>query len=351
MKISYRIIFIISIFLLGIDSVFAGGGPRNGTGGATELLIPVGAQGMALSGSNIASSNGLDALFWNPAGVSHIKNSAVATFSHMNYIANIGVEYGAVAANFEGFGIVSLALKSLNIDAIPITTNEQPDGTGQTYTPQFIVAGASYSRELTDRIAIGVTFNYLSETLAQVSATGVAFNAGLQYNNLGDIDGLSFGLVIKNIGPQMSFSGTGLLVQASPTGSTSSTTNAFNRGPSYYSINAASFDLPAAFELGFGYKPLVDDLNSVQLSANYQNNNFFGDLYNLGGEYSYNKTLFLRAGYAYSPKGQDPNYIYGLTAGAGISYNLGSVDLTVDYAFRNVKYFSANHLFEVTLGF
>ncbi len=168
---------------------------------------------------------------------------------------------------------------------------------------------------------------------------------------LGDIEGLSFGLVIKNIGPQMSFGGSGLLVQASPTGSTSDPTNSFNRNPSYYSINAASFDLPSSFELGFGYKPTIDDLNSLQISANYQNNNFFGDLYDLGGEYSYNKTFFLRSGYAYSPKGQDPNYIYGFTAGAGIAYNLGSIDLMVDYAYRDIKFFKANHIFAVTLGF
>ncbi len=185
MKISLRIIILISILLIGMDSAFAGGGPRNGTGGATELLIPVGAQGVAMSGSNIATTTGLDALFWNPAGVSHVKQSAMATFSHMNYIADIGVEYGAVAANFEGFGIVSLDIKSLNVGAIPITTNEQPDGTGQTYTPQFITAGVTYSRELTDRIAIGVTVNYISEAIAQVNANGVAFNAGLQYNTLG----------------------------------------------------------------------------------------------------------------------------------------------------------------------
>jgi hypothetical protein len=351
MKITLRILVILAIFLIGIDSAFAGGGSRNGTGGATELLIPVGARGISLSGSNIATATGIDALYWNPAGVSHMTNSAYATFSHMNYIADIGVEYGAIAANFEGFGVISLNIKSLNIGTIPITTNEQPDGTGQTYTPQFITAGASYSRELTDRIAIGVTFNYISETISQVSADGFAFDAGVQYSDLGDIQGLSFGLVIKNIGPQMTYAGTGLLVQANPTGSTSNPSQAFDRAPSFYAINAASFDLPSSFELGFGYKPQINEMNEVTINANYQNNNFSGDLYNVGGEYCYNKTFFLRAGYAYSPKNQDPNYIYGLTAGAGIDYNLGGVELMVDYAYRHVKFFDANHVFGVTLGF
>ena len=279
-----------------------------------------------------------------------MKNSATATFSEMNYIADIGVTYGAVAANFEGFGILSLNIKSLNIGSIPITTNEQPDGTGQTYTPQFITAGASYSRLLTDRIALGVTFTYISETIAQVSASGMAFNAGIQYNDLGNIPGLNFGLVIKNIGPQMRFSGPGLLVQASATGTTSDPTVALGR-PGYYSVNAAAFDLPSSFDIGFGYRPVNDDLNMLQTALTFENNNFSGDLYNLGAEYGYNKTFFVRAGYSYSPSDQDPNYIYGFTAGAGIHYNLGSVDLMVDYPYRAVKYFNANNVFAISLGF
>ncbi len=351
MKIAIKILVIAVISFWGFNSAFAGGGTRNGTGGATELLIPVGASSIALAGANISTVYGIDALYWNPAGVAHMTNSATALFSHMNYIADIGVEYGAVSANFSDFGIVSLSIKSLNVGSIDITTNEQPDGTGQTYTPQFLVAGATYSRELTDRIAIGLTANFISETIDQVSATGVAFNAGLQYLDLADISGLSFGLVVKNIGPQMSFSGPGLLVQASPSGSTSDPSQPFSRPPSYYSVNAASFDLPSSFELGFGYTPQLDESNLVHISADYQNNNFSGDVYNVGAEYGYNKTFFVRAGYSLSPKNQDPNYIYGISAGAGIAYNLGTIDLHVDYAYRATKYFNGNHIFSIALGF
>ncbi len=350
MKIAIKFLVILAVFLFGIDSAFAGGGSRNGTGGATELLIPVGASSIALSGANISSISGIDALYWNPAGVAYMTNSATAVFSHMNYIADIGVEYGAVSANFEGFGIVSLGIKSLNIGSIPITTNEQPDGTGQTYSPEFLVAGATYSKELTDRIAIGLTLNYISETISQVSASGFAFNAGLQYKNLGDINGLSFGLVIKNIGPQMTYSGPGLLIKAQANGTTSDPTQKLLYS-NFYSINAAAFDLPSSFEMGFGYNPVIDESNIVKVSLDYQNNNFSGDVYNVGAEYGYNKTFFLRAGYSYSPKNQDPNYIYGFSAGAGIAYNLGTIDLHVDYAYRTTKYFNGNHIFSIALGF
>ena len=351
MKILNRILVIMAIFLLGMNSAFAGGGSRNGTSGATELLIPVGTQGIALAGSNVATANGLDALFWNPAGVAHMDNSLTATFSHMSYIADIGVEYGAVASNFEGFGVVTLSLKALSVGSIPITTNEQPDGTGQTYSPKFVTIGGTYSRLLTDRISIGVTFNYISETIAQVSADGLAFNAGVQYKDLGDIKGLDFGLVIKNIGPQMTYSGPGLLVQAGPTGSTANPTQAFLRAPSFYSIDAAPFDLPSSFDIGFGYTPTIDDMNMLQLSATFENNNYSGDLYNFGAEYGYNKTFYVRGGYSYSPNNQDDEYIYGFTFGGGIHYDLGGINVMVDYAYRAVKYFSGNNVFSVSLAF
>ena len=142
--------------------------------------------------SNVANAFGVDALFWNPAGVSKMTNSASVTFSHMNYIADIGVEYGAVAANFEGFGTIGLSVKSLSVGDIEVTTTRDPDGTGTIFSPQHLVAGLTYSRQLTERIGVGLTMNYVTETLGEVSASGVAFNVGVIYDNLAEINGFKF---------------------------------------------------------------------------------------------------------------------------------------------------------------
>ena len=42
---------------------------RVGTAGAQELLIPVGARGIAIGGSSMIFANGVDAIYWNPAGL------------------------------------------------------------------------------------------------------------------------------------------------------------------------------------------------------------------------------------------------------------------------------------------
>ena len=115
MKSTFRLLIIVFALLLALDAVYAGGGNRTGTGGAAQLLIPVGPRGIAMGESNVATSYGVEALFWNPAGVAKLQGSTGVMFSHMSYIADIGVEYGAVSTNFEGFGILSLSLKSYQL--------------------------------------------------------------------------------------------------------------------------------------------------------------------------------------------------------------------------------------------
>jgi hypothetical protein len=341
MKKIFNFLTIVFVLLLSLDVVYAGGGNRTGTGGASELLIPVGPRGIAMGEANVATSYGLESLFWNPAGVARMENSSQVLFSHMSYIADIGVEYGAVAANFEGFGAVALSIKALSVGDIPVTTTLNPDGTGATFSPQMLVAGLSYSRQLTDNISVGLTSNFISETLGDVSASGVAFDVGVIYDNLADLNGFSIGVVLKNLGPNMTYSGSGLLVLAED--------QDLNRPPQYYTIDAAPFELPSNFQLAAGYRPVIDEINSVQFSGIYQSNNFSGDEVKLGAEYGYNKMFFIRAGYQFAMQESD-NYIYGFTAGAGINYDIEGFGIRVDYAFRDTKYFDGSHIFALTLG-
>ena len=339
-----RIIKLITVFVLtlAITNIFAEGGKRTGTAGASELLIPVGPRGIAMGESNLVSATGVEALFWNPAGVSHMTNNADVLFSHMSYIADIGVEYGAVAANFEGFGVIALSIKSLSIGDIPVTTTINPDGTGELFSPTMVTAGLSYSRMLTDAISVGLTANLVSERIADVSATGVAFDFGVIYQNLADVSGLSIGVVLKNLGTEMKYDGSGLYQFGQ--------IEDVNRPPSYYKVDAAAFEMPFNFQLAAGYKPVVDEMNSLQFTGIYQNNNFSGDEAKLGAEYGYNSMFFVRAGYQLALQESD-NYIYGFTAGAGINYEIEGFGVKVDYAFRDTEFFDGNHVFALTLGF
>lgn len=324
-------------------SLYAGAGNRTGSSGASELLIPVGTRDIALGGATIATTRGVEALFYNPAGMAKMTSSVGLYFSHMSYIADIGVDYGAVAANFEGIGILALSVKSLSIGDILETTTLTPDGTGKTFSPQFFTVGLSYSRQLSDRIAVGLTTNFISERMGDVSANGVAFNVGVMYDNFASVSGLSMGVVVKNIGPQMQFDGPGLNREAQSPG--------LNRGPTFYKIDGATFELPSTLEFGVGYKRDLDGSNAIMLATTFQNNNFSDDEYKFGAEYSYQDILFVRGGFNATQGESEKDYIFGPTFGAGIHTAVGSIDMTFDYAFRSVDFFDNNHIFSLKLGF
>jgi len=162
---SKKITFIIKIALLSLFlmvEVFASGGKRNGTAGAQELLIPVGARGMAFNGAYTAGLTGLDAIYFNPAGYGTSVGKTEAMFSYMNYIGDIGVSYAAVGTGFEGFGAIAFSVKSLEFGDIPVTTVENPYGTGSTFSPTYTTLGITYANSLTDRISVGVNFNLIT---------------------------------------------------------------------------------------------------------------------------------------------------------------------------------------------
>lgn len=340
-----KIKFVVNLLLISLltTSIFAGGGSRNGTAGAAQLLIPVGARGVAMSGSSLVGSSGVEAIYWNPANLARGEQATNVMFSHMNYIADIGVEYGAVSTNLEGFGAIGFSIKSLNIGSIPVTTVQAPDGTGQTFTPQFMTLGLTYSRLLSDRIAVGITANLISEKIELVSTTGLAFNVGISYKNLGNVDGLSFAVVLKNLGPQMKYDGSGLLIRADAA--------SLQRPTQLYKIEAAGYELPSTLELGLGYTYNINSSNALMVNGVFQNSNFYGDEYKLGMEYTFDNLLFVRGGYMFLPELEKDDNIYGLTAGVGINYDLGGVNMKFDYGYRQTKFFDANHVFTVTLGF
>ena len=64
-----------------------------------------------------------------------------AMFSYMSYLADINISYFAVSSVLGDLGSVALSFKTFDFGDIPVTTNDFPDGTGKTYSPQFLTIG------------------------------------------------------------------------------------------------------------------------------------------------------------------------------------------------------------------
>jgi hypothetical protein len=260
----------------------------------------------------------------------------------MTYISDVDVEYLALGKNLGGAGSIGLSIKTLGVGEIPVTTETSPDGTGESISPTYLSGGLTYSRMISDRIAAGFSATLLHESMGDVEATNIAFTAGVTYTRLGGIEGLSVAVVIRNIGPPMTYGGEGLKRTAENEGD--------DRPPSTYMIEAASADLPSSVEVGLGYAAALDESFVVQTSGLFQNNNFSNDEYKVGVELGYLKRFFLRGGYLFQG-GEGEEYIYGVTAGVGAGLDLGGSDLTLDYAYRQVTFFTGNHVIALHLAF
>ncbi|MCI0705915.1 MAG: PorV/PorQ family protein [Ignavibacteriae bacterium] len=320
---------------------------RVGTAAATELLIPVGGRDLAMGGASLANTSGIEAIHWNPAGLGHLSYGAEGMFSSMTYIADIGISYGAIGANVGEFGNIALSVKSLDFGDIPLTTQDDSEGRGgRIFSPTFVTVGLSYAKTLTDAIAVGTTVKLVSEQIDRASASGVAIDFGVQYHGLAGVQGLQMGVAVKNIGPQMKYDGTGLYQSAQAPGG--------NRPAQFFKIDAASNELPSVIEIGLGYSGTVSDNMQWTLNSSFTNNNLYLDEYRLGGEYGVKMEdlqLFGRAGVGMVPQAEDDEDIFGPTFGFGVGYLTGGINLTLDYAYRDTKYFDGNQVISLKLGF
>lgn len=353
MKSIQNIFSLLIIILFSVSFAFAGPRSKRGLNAAPELLIPVGSIGTSLSGSNLANVTGVEAIHWNPAGLSLIGGKyGEVMFSHQKYIADIDINYAAASYKISNIGNVGVSVRALGFGDIEITTVDAPDGTGATYSPTFLTVGLTFARAMTDRILFGTTAKLITERITNENATGFAFDFGLQY--LVGTTGLKFGVTLKNLGPSMKFDGPDLEQFYRPVGTEEGARNEPRR------VTLGDFELPTSVALALSYDlNLGKKTNSiVTFNGTFQNNSFSPDDYVVGLQYSFKNIFFLRGAYNFDQdfwesKQAREDRLFGPTFGAGIHYNFGSINAAFDYAYRYVSKsaLSQNHFFTLNLGF
>lgn len=331
----------IVLFLLSYGLTFAGDPARKGTTGAEQLLIPVGARSIATGGAFLANIQGVEAIYYNPAGLD-ASGKSEAMFSYMSYIADINVSYFAVGTHLGDLGSFAFSFQTFDFGEIPVTTFEAPDGTGATYSPSFFTAGITYAKTITDRVTAGLTVKLINETIMATNAVGFAGDFGVQYRFPGN---LSLGVAVKNIGSNMSYSGQDLQVKRP----VDDRFPGSRTGP--YAAVTEEFGIPSYFEISTTYNYNINEENNVLLGTTFRNNNSLEDQLAFGLEYGFMNTFFVRGGYNMMLENSKES-IYGLTLGAGINYAFSDgLGFAFDYAYRDVKDFpTANHIFTVKLA-
>ncbi len=325
----------------------AGNPGRAGQAGASELLIDPWAGTAGFADANSACVQGIEAQFLNVAGTATLNRTEIILASD-DYLAGSGIHISTAGLSqpIGESGAFGLSIMSMSLGNISITTFDNPDGGVGYFTPQILNIGASYARHFSDKIYGGLNLKVISERITNVSATGVAIDAGIQYVD-GKYKNIHFGISLKNVGPAMSYSGDGLAFQTTlPVTTTNSQEAAQQRSQAY--------ELPSLINIGAAYDfyLMKDTANKkgnhrLTVAANFTSNSFTQDDEMLGLEYAYKTYFAVRAGYEYengitgslstNPTNGGRLTVYtGFCAGASLQYPVGKKHTLfgISYAYR-----------------
>lgn len=332
---------IIGMLIIPDSSVFAGNKDRSGQAGATELLINPWARSSGWGNVSTSNVKGLESMFINVAGLA-FTNRTDLVFSHTTYLKGTDINMFAFgfAQRIGDAGVIGMQVVSMNFGEVDITTPDSPEGGIGTFKPNLMNVAIAYSKAFSNSIYGGVNIKIISESIADVSAQGIAIDAGIQYVT-GEREQIKFGIALKNIGPTMKFSGDGLLRTTFLTGETS----AFSM-----STPSESFELPTALDIGASYDFYLGDFNRVTVAGNFRSNAFGKDQFMVGLEYALKTYLMLRAAYTYeegiTKKEDRTNVFTGPSAGVTVSVptnkEKGS-SIDIDYSYRATDPFSGTH--------
>lgn len=342
----------ILIGLTGMES-FAGNKDRSGQAGASELLINPWARSTGWGNAGMARIKGLEGIWSNVGGTAFTKKTEMI-FSHTTWLkgSDINIFSFGLSQRVGETGAFGLAVMSMNFGDLPITTTESPDGGIGTFSPNLMNISLSYAKSFSNSIHAGFVLKIISESISDMSAQGIAIDAGIQYVT-GERENIHFGITLKNIGPTMKFSGDGLSIKAFIPGRPDQTQFTLEQ-------RQEAFELPTQLAIGAAYDFLFENDYRFTMAGNFTSNSFTKDQITLGGEFSLKEYLMLRAGYTYEDGIWDniesverTNVAKGLSLGVSVQVPMnkenGSV-FSVDYSYRDTDHFSGNHTIGVKIS-
>jgi len=336
---------IASIVIIVVSSLVLGQNSRMGSASSTQLLVVPSAKHLS-GGGAAATATGMDATFWNPAGLAMSENSVDAIFSNRQYFADIDNSFFGIATDLGDYKM-GVSVRTFNIGDVDETTVFYPDGTGQVFTPNFSILGATLARKLSDNTSVGLNANLIREGFGRVAATGLAYDLGVQYRGFLGREGLDVGFAMKNFGSPMKYDGEGLGVMASPVDG--------DRPVEYYKIDAAAFDLPFVFDMGLSY-----NIAGADIGVTYTSNYYSTDELKLSVGYALEGLGSVGVGMQSSSASQEiddtddwyTNPADGVSFGASLDMSrFVGMNLSVDYSMLPMGDFGTNSVVALRVAF
>lgn len=344
----YKILIISLLLSTVFSEAYAGNKDRAGEAGAGQLLINPWARSNGLGGANSANVRGLEAQFLNVAGIAHTRTTEII-FSNTVWLKGTGTNiaaFGLTQKLGENGGVIGLSVVSFSYGDIPITTVEQPEGGIGTFSPKQSNINLSYAKAFSNSIYGGVSVKIVSESTSSTKASTVAIDAGIQYVT-GKQDQFKFGVALKNVGPNMQYTGDGLSFRGFVPGQANALT---------VNERSAGFELPTLVRIGASYDLFISDKIILTPAYTFTSNSFTNDQHSVGLEFKWSDYLVLRGGYTYEngilDDTQRMNALTGFAAGISIGSPFKKGDeagFSIDYAFQTSNPFAGSHSIGIRL--
>jgi hypothetical protein len=338
-----------------------------GTTSAEFLLLGAGARGTALGSSFAAIATDVSALYYNPAGVAMLDRPGLMVGTY-DYVADTRYSWGGVAFPFSGGSrTIGFQVGTFGFKDQPIYTEDQPDGTGGTYSVNQTFVGATFAQNFSDRFSAGITAKFVNDRLGTVSGSAFAVDFGTNFHASLNNHPVKFSFVLANLGSSLTYTGTGLSgnVQRDPLPGEDPTPTL----PQQANLLTKDFPLPTTFRVGLAYDVITGESNRLTVLGDFSQPNNNSPGFAVGSEWQSQKIggsnfgFALRGSYSYTgANGLDPQTsqtalsdeenLQGLAFGGGLLYggNGNGFGLSLDYAYKYLGILGPTNFFSFSLG-
>jgi hypothetical protein len=301
-----------------------------GTSGALFLKIGMDPRTVAMGEAGSSRVGDAASVFANPAGLAAIEGNQLF-ISDTEWIADIRFIGGAYAFEFSDYGVFALSAVAVDYGSMPMVREAEADVVVETFSPKDVAVQVSYATAWTDRLLVGGTMKYISQSITDYKSTGIAFDFGTVYYT--GFNTLRLAMATSNFGPDMKFDG--------------SYTDRYYIGTAYVEKEKAfsQYGLPLTFRIGVAYDFALTPTSRLTAAVDGTHLSDYSERLHLGFEYAWSEMLFLRTGYTTNAEEM------GVSAGCGLGVNTGMGKAMLDYAFTDFGVFAGVHRFSLGLDF
>jgi len=293
---------------------------ETGTSTAVFLKMPTGARPAGMGSAFCGISDDVNSLYWNPAGISNIKEIQ-ATATHIQWIEGItNTNFGVVIPfnkNNFGFSVTYVSYGDIEV------RSETGELKGKDNVYDMSMSLTYATSIIKENLSLGISGKTITQKYADIIGSGSGFDFSLLYK----LSQLSFGLNLQNFGSSVNF-------------------------------EKIKNNLPTNIKFGIGYK-----FNNILFGFDIDNSNDSGMKFHFGTEVLLKEKYYIRGGYDQIDK--NISFNKGLSFGLGMNMSHSSTEefeefteeksisgnINFDYALITLSDFGLSHRISITIKF